>query len=163
MRKDLPCFITQHRATDNTSNAPRAHKSDLMMLALVKHSRETLSAELRGSFMSAIFEVFTPSFACSLARLTFTWRCLCVGFVKIFNVETTKLKKNFVKFSKPKLISWLRRWRHEVWKWKLGVCVRYLLTNAIEPIALTFSIETRRDAADVEETRISSALKSNKN
>lgn len=88
-------------------------------------------------------------------------------FRKIFQCRNNNKKKNFVKFSKPKFVS--KRLSvttlYEFWKWHNCLCVcvsvgAIFAHGSSEPIALTFSIETRRAAVDrnrtdVEEARIS--------
>lgn len=97
--QDLPCFITNN--IDNTDNAESAQSLMMLRRALGKH-RATFAGAARLIHERNICVVFTPSLARSLdihvARLFVCW------FRKIFNVETTIIKKEFCKFSKPKFV-----------------------------------------------------------
>lgn len=87
-------------------------------------------------------------------------------FRKIFNVETTIIKKEFCKIFKAKIYfvassvgdDTLSEFGNDIHNECLSVCAIFA-HEAIEPIALTFSIETLARTvvveSDVEETRIS--------
>lgn len=93
VRKDLACFIIK-------CTTPAHHEPSDVEAALVKH-RETLWSSER-------VQLFMLGALCNIA-----WHsrgAVAVLVSQIFNVET-KIKKNFVKFSKPNFVSSVR-WRH---------------------------------------------------
>lgn len=81
---------------------------------------------------------FTPSLDIHVELLLLCW------FRKIFNVETI-IKTEFCKISKPKLNFRSARWLTDDTSCVRCFCVWAIFAHdAVEPIALTFSIETRR-------------------
>lgn len=116
---------------------------------IVKHQLSFMS---RAQYLCCGWRVFYT------IALTFTWLCCCVGFVKFQCRNNNKWKKNFVNFQSQKLGFVAGDDTAFGGEMKaLCVCLCDISSwRAVEPIALTFSIETQAwclDRTDVEETR----------